>query len=683
MQESEILREPSGFVKLIWQQLIPLNYNPSFKERYKNNNLTFMINIKDTDSAALIRVRNGELTVENVKNGDKKYMKNLYTQFNCDGMLETTTATLIEISQGNMSQGAMLKEIIKRKIRVKGIKKLKLLNELFNFNLISRNITSKTLLRDIIKKWAEIYGDKTFLTYIVDFDKGLDEKYSYKEMHSYSNRLANGFLEIGIGKGDGIALMDINSPEYLFTIFAAMKIGAYIVLVNTGLKGESLRYIIDHSDASSIVIHWSFLNSLLEIKDDLPKLEKIIVDLREAPPDFKIPDGFETLEKLMDAPDKNINIEIAPDDLCMLMYTAGTTGLPKAIMFWQGKLLGGLNIKTLIKLVSLLALPDDVIFTPLPLFHSNALFLSTFAAYLSGLPLVLGKKFSASRHWDICRKYKITTFNTLGAMVTFLMKQPERPNDREHNVRVVNTAACPRELWEAFEKRFGVTVREAYGATDGGGYMLLTHIYDNVPVGTMGKPLPGITAEVMDDKGKILTEPEQIGELVFLVKDNEVKDREVKYFKDEQASKSLIRESADGRKWFHTGDLAYKDADGWFYFVDRKKDSIRRRGENIASYSIEKVILQNEKVLECAAYGVKSEYGEDEIMISVVLKPGEKMEPKEIVDFCRGKMADFMIPRYVDIVEELPKNEVHRVLKRELKKRGITETTYDAEKENK
>jgi crotonobetaine/carnitine-CoA ligase len=161
-----------------------------------------------------------------------------------------------------------------------------------------------------------------------------------------------------------------------------------------------------------------------------------------------------------------------------------------------------------------------------------------------------------------------------------------------------------------------------------------------------------------------------------------VKQREVKYYKDEEASKNLVREGKDGQKWFHTGDMAYKDKDGWFFFVDRKKDSIRRRGENIASFSIEKVINLHDKVLESAAYGVKSELGEDEVMVAVVMKPGESMAPKELLDFCQGKMAYFMIPRYIDFVEKLPKSEVHRIMKRFLKERGVTETTYDREKTN-
>ena len=677
MEAKLIGNEVKGFVKIIWAQLMPLNKNPKFKQEFKDADLTFLINIMDGEHAALIQLENGEVKVVSVKNGDKEYMKNLYQEHECDAMLETSLTTLIDLASGNLSTGAMLKKIIKKEMRVKGVKNLRLLSDLFDYNLKSLHVNGSTLIKDIFKSYSAFYGDQAFLTYISDFDNGIDETYTYNDMHIISNQLANGFKEIGIGRGDGIALMNINSPEYLFTVFAAMKLGAYVVLVNTGLKGDGLRYIIEHSEASAIVIHWSFLDSFLPEKQKLPNLKKIIIDLRDAPDTFIVPEGTEIIGEMMKSANFEVDEEIGREDLCMLMYTAGTTGLPKAITFLQGKLLGGLNIKTLMKIALILAKPDDVIFTPLPLFHSNALFLATFVAYLCGLPLVLGKRFSASRHWDICRKYGATTFNTLGAMVTFLMKQPEKPNDRDHEVRTVNTAACPKELWEEFENRFGVKVQEAYGATDGGGFLLLTQIFDDAPVGTMGKPMPGTFAEIMDDNGNIVSQPDEIGELVFLVMESELKDREVKYFKDDQASKSLIQVGANGNKYFHTGDLATIDSDGWVYFVDRKKDSIRRRGENIAAYSIEKVILENENILECAAYGVKTDVGEDEIMISLVLKPGKSIKPEEIIDFCKGKMADFMIPRYIDIVDELPKNEVHRTLKRELKQKGVTKNTFD------
>jgi len=540
-------------------------------------------------------------------------------------------------------------------------------------------LSRRTLLRDFIKHKADIAGDKVFMTYIRDFDKGIDKKYKYRDLHLLSNRLGNGLTKLGLKKGEGVALMEINSPEFLLTVFATFKMGAYSVMVNVSLRGEGLKYIIDHSDASAIIVHWSFLPAIMDIKSELLKIKYIIIDINDAPDNFKLPEGTLSIQEVMQATDDDIDVEISRDDMCMLMYTAGTTGLPKAITFWQGKLLGGNNLQTLVNFAGMFGQPDDIAFTSLPLFHSNALFLTTLLSYFGERPIILGKRFSASRHWDICRKYGVTTFNALGAMIPILMKQPERPNDREHKVKIVGSAACPKELWVAFEERFGVKISEAYAATDGGGFMLAAGTGDDVPVGTMGKPLAGAIAEIMDDDGIILR-PEEIGELVFLVRETELEQRKVKYFKDDKASQNLIQVGKDGQKWFHTGDLATKDKEGWFYFVDRKKDSIRRRGENIASFSIEKIVNLHNKVLESAAYGVKSELGEDEVMVAVVMKPGESMTPEELLDFCQGKMAYFMIPRYIDFVEKLPKSEVHRIMKRFLKDRGVSEKTYDREK---
>ena len=200
----------------------------------------------------------------------------------------------------------------------------------------------------------------------------------------------------------------------------------------------------------------------------------------------------------------------------------------------------------------------------------------------------------------------------------------------------------------------------------------------------MGKPPEGSTAEIVDDGGNIL-EPNEVGELVFLVKEEVAKETQVNYYKDEKSSKARVQRGPDGRAWFHTGDLATKDEEGWFFFVDRKKDSIRRKGENISPFTIERAINQHEKVLESAAYGIKSsqvgeDYAEDEVMAAVVMKPGEKISPEELLDFCQDKLASFQIPRFIEFVKALPKSEVHRIMKRFLKERGVSEKTYDREK---
>ncbi|MFX0028232.1 MAG: AMP-binding protein [Candidatus Hermodarchaeota archaeon] len=553
-------------------------------------------------------------------------------------------------------------------------------------NMIQKqlNIDPNDTFADVVKKKAERVGDKVFLTYIRDFDKGLDEKYTYRDMHIQSNRLANGLTKLGLKSGDGISLYQINSPEFLFTLFAAWKKGCYVVLVNTGLKGDGLQFIVDHSDSNTFITHWSLLDNFLNIKDQLPKVKYVIVDMNEAPEDFKLPDGILSLQDVMEAPDDDVEVDIDPKNMAVLIYTSGTTGLPKATTFFYGRMLTGDSLTFSALMAYWLGKFGDVFFTCLPLFHGNALQLTTMPGYMAEFPVILSKRFSASRFWDIIRKYEVTNFNLLGSMPQYLLKQPRRPNDKDNKVWRVNSAACPRELVRDFEERFNVKLYEGYGAVDGGGFTLGTGGDPNAPVGSMGRPTANVTAEIMDDDGKILGDDEQ-GELVFLVLEEELDQRKVSYYKNPEASESRIQKAPDGQMWFHTGDIATKDKNGWFFFVDRKKDSIRRSGENIAAWSIERVINRHEKVLESAAYGIKGhqvgeDFGEDEVMVAVVLKSGETMKPEELLDYLQGKLAYFQIPRFIDFVEKLPKSEVHRIMKRFLKERGVTETTYDREK---
>jgi len=558
------------------------------------------------------------------------------------------------------------------------------MNALTNMLQKQLDISPTDTFTDIVKKKAERVGDKVYLTYVRDFDKGIDEKYTYRDMHIQSNRLANGLTKLGLKSGDGISVYQINSPEFLFTLFAAWKMGCYVVLVNTGLRGDGLQYIVDHSDSNTFLTHWSLLDNYLKIKDELPKIKHVLVDMNEAPADFELPEGILSLQSVMEAPDDDVELDIDPKNMSVLIYTSGTTGLPKATTFFYGRMLnaGSLTFSALIAYG--LGKAGDVLYTCLPLFHGNALQLCSMPGYMAEFPVILSKRFSASRFWDIIRKYGITNFNLLGSMPQYLLKQPVRPNDKDNKVWRVNSAACPKELVRDFEERFGLKIFEGYGAVDGGGFSLGTGGAPDAPVGSMGKTSGNVVAEIMDDEGNIL-EPEAPGELVFLVRDDEKEARKVSYYKNEEASESRIQKAPDGKLWFHTGDVATKDENGWFFFVDRKKDSIRRRGENIAAWSVERVINRHDKVLESAAYGIKGhqvgeDYAEDEVMVAVVLKPGETMKPEELLDFIQDKLAHFQVPRFIDFVEGLPKSEVHRIMKRFLKDTGVTDTTYDREK---
>jgi crotonobetaine/carnitine-CoA ligase len=285
--------------------------------------------------------------------------------------------------------------------------------------------------------------------------------------------------------------------------------------------------------------------------------------------------------------------------------------------------------------------------------------------------MALSRRFSASRFWDEIRRTKVTTFNALGAMIPILMKQPERPNDTDNCVRMVFSAACPASVWAAFEKRFGTYIVEGYGAVDGGGFMIMN--FGNAPKGSLGKPTSPI--RIVDDDGNEVPVG-QPGELLFEIDD--AKRRRVEYYKNEEASNAKIEGG-----WLRTGDLVYSDEEGNLYFVDRKTDSLRRRGENISSWEVEREIDSHEAVLESAVFGVPSELGEHDVMAIVVLKEGQTLTPEQLLTHCEERMAKFMVPRYIEFRDSLPKTGTHRVQKGALKREGVGPNTWDREAQQK
>jgi crotonobetaine/carnitine-CoA ligase len=349
------------------------------------------------------------------------------------------------------------------------------------------------------------------------------------------------------------------------------------------------------------------------------------------------------------------------------MYTSGTTGFPKGVV---NRNRSG-NIQGFMALSSVLVKQDDILYTCLPLFHANALILTAGFSMCVGVPFGLEKRFSASRFWEPIRRYGATQFSALGAMIPILMKQPEKPDDADNPVRLVNSAACPTNLWEPFEKRFDVKIWEAYGAVDGGGVLIMN--LGTAPVGSVGKPLPGTEWKLVDDDGTEVPQGE-IGELITKVQDRT--SRGVEYYKNPEASAKKVR-----GEWIYSGDLFYVDEEENLYFVDRKTDSMRRRGENISSFEVENVIEKHPAVAECAAFGVPSELGEDEVMIWVKPRESAELDLKELMRHCAGNMAYFMVPRYVDVVDEIPRTSTLRIQKGEMKKQGVTERTWDRERE--
>lgn len=500
-------------------------------------------------------------------------------------------------------------------------------------------------------------GDRPFLL----FD---DDVYTYADVEERSAAVANGLREIGVHRGDNVAMLMPNCPEFLFAWFGAARIGAPVVPVNVALKGDGLVHIVDHSDATTLVVDSDHLAQVARVRERLPKLSRVVIVGGGAGDVSDAGVGAVEWERVAAADPGGADGDcgVAPTDLMMVMYTSGTTGLPKGVTIPQAQVLGGGLLCGFAGLN-----PDDVFYTCLPLFHANAAIISVWGAFGLGTRIALGRRFSASRFWDEIRRYGATQFNALGAMMPILYKQPPRPDDADNPVRLVLSAACPRDIWDGFEKRFGVDIVEFYGTVEGG----LTMAGPDAPPGSIGKPLPINEMRVVRDDDTECA-PGEPGELVSRPAGGG--SASVSYYKDEKSSAAKTRGG-----WLRSGDLAYVDDDGWLWFVDRKTDSMRRRGENISSYEVERVLNRHPDVLESGVYAVASDVGEDDVMAALVLAEGAGFDPESILRHCEEHMAYFQVPRYLRVVEALPKTETHRVQKGPLRSDGVTPDTWDRE----
>ncbi len=502
---------------------------------------------------------------------------------------------------------------------------------------------------DVIRSRVEEHPDAVWL-------KFRDETYTWREVLSNIQRAANGLLDLGVRPGERVAIMMGNRPEFIWTHLGIVFIGALSVPVNTSQRGATLEHILTDSDSVVAVFEEDLRDAVFAVKDRLPGLRATVVA------DGRAGGGVDrTIERLFDQPDTEPDVGVEePVGGAGIMYTSGTTGPPKGIVATKYD-----TRPMQILLEASGVQPGETIYTALPLFHANALLVSMLGSMVLDAKFALGEKFSASRFFDDCRKYEAVSFNTLGVMISILLKQPPRPDDRDHPVRVVVDASCPPEIWEEFERRFGVRIVEWFGMADSPGILM----NDVGKVGAMGKPVAGLKFRVVDENDEPLP-PGEEGELVF----QHPQGRLTYYHKLPEATEEAYRGG-----WFHSGDLAVQDEEGFYYYKGRKKESIRRRGENISAWEVESVVNQHPAVLESVVYGVPSDLGEDEVKVEVVSKPGTTLAPEELLDHCQGKMAHFAVPRYVEIVESLAKTGTHRNQYATLRERGITEDTWDRE----
>jgi carnitine-CoA ligase len=512
----------------------------------------------------------------------------------------------------------------------------------------------------LLEEQAVKLQSKPFL-YIVYQDRSV----SYADMDLNANRVANFLLSLGSAPGEGIATLMNNSCEFLDIFFGIQKIGMYVNTVNTSLRGDQLAYTIDNSDTRYLVVDYDLIDIYQSVSGKTPQVERVIVNTLEAPADFKVPKGMINLKDAYntDVPCSRPVAKFDENSILMLMYTSGTTGMPKGVVMRYNKNI----IERIRMLAGIILKPDSIYYTALQLFHGNALYVTTTSSLVAGCTVALSKRFSAGRFWEEIVRSNATVFNTIGAIIPILLKQPESPHEKKHKVERILSAGCPAAMWEPFENRFGVKIWEAYAAIDGSGFIAN---FGDGPKGSIGKSLVSVI-KIVDEKGEEVPIG-ATGELLFKVDP----DRKsiVEYYRNPGASGEKTR-----GEWEYTGDLMYQDGQGYIYFVGRNTDSMRRRGENVSAYDVEQALLKHSSVLEAAVYPVPSEMTEDEIMASVKLVDGKKIAGKELCEFLQDKLARFAIPRYIRVVDDFPRTETFRIKKGELKAIGVTPDTFDAE----
>lgn len=480
---------------------------------------------------------------------------------------------------------------------------------------------------------------------------------TYAQLNERVNRLANGLADSGVAAGDRVAVMLAHHVDHALTFFALAKLGAVQVPVNTHLKGAGLGHVLTHSDPQFVVTDDLYAEVLEPILSANPALRTVWRG--ECPRWSANSLAFEALVSHSNAEEPTYCAGDA--DQRAILYTSGTTGPAKGVQMtdrmYRAAALGSSWIGSIT--------PGSVLHFWDPIYHvfgSEVLVM----ALMQPITLAFVPRFSASNFWAEVAKYQATHLHFVGGVLQLLLKQPPSEADRQHQLKVAWGGGAPVEVWTEFQHRFGVPVREGYGMTETSSFSVI-----NVDgkLGSIGKPLDYFKVEIVDENGGRLPAG-QIGEM--RVAEREAGTLTRGYFRNEAKTAEAIR---DG--WLYTGDLGREDEEGYFFFLGRKKDSLRRRGENVSAWEVENVVNSHPDVEESALIGVVNEFSDEDLKIFLKLKcESAKFDHAGFVAWCEKRMARFQVPRFIAIVDNFSKTPTQRIQKQTLSTR--TDDCWDA-----
>lgn len=509
------------------------------------------------------------------------------------------------------------------------------------------------VLRPLLEAWSARWPEKVF----VKLSK--DKEVTYRQMRDLAASAAAGLARLGVRQGDNVIVWLPNSVDCLRVWFGINWLGAVYVPINTAYKGRLLEHVLENAGAKVIVAHASLVGLLAQAQT--AAIETVVIFGGEA---VAIKDLRVVPSSVLDHGDKSgpADVDVKPWDLQSIIYTSGTTGPSKGVMSSYAHLHAMSGPEGFHMLA-----PDDRYMCNLPLFHVGGT-VAVMGMLSRGGSIALVPSFSTEEFWPKIRETGTTVVLLLGAMTNFITKRPPGPDDRDHPLKKVIIAPLSEDA-PAFARRFGVETYTLYNMTE-----ISTPLVSDLnpsQIGSCGRARKGVQLRLVDDHDCEVAQG-SVGELI--VRTDAPWALNSGYYKNPDATAAAWRNG-----WFHTGDAFRQDADGTFFFVDRIKDAIRRRGENISSFEVEAEIAAHPFVNEVAVVPVPSEFAEEDVMCVVAPTAGNSIDPQELLEFLVPRLPHFMVPRYVRIVDALPKTPTQKIQKHLLRAEGLTHDTWDRE----
>ncbi len=518
----------------------------------------------------------------------------------------------------------------------------------------------------LLKIRASEYGDKEFIR----FDSGTS--LSFKLLDEQSDKFAYKLLDIGLKEDENVFCLLKNSPEFLISLFAVMKVGAVFVPINTELRGQFLEHQFLNCEPKISIIDNTLLEVFKDIKPQKNKLKGTIVtksfDKKLLPLSLHSETAitFQSCFYLTShASDISLLKDASIHKVCAIMYTSGTTGPSKGVLLTHGHFFSYSIISAEVQLLT----NEDTYYICMPLFHINALSIQCFAALYAGMNVYCVERFSPNRWLQDNINCKATVTNLLGVMTEFIFNTAKSDFDKDHSLRHVGAVPIGAEWADKFEKRFNIKFFQGFGMTESG-----MSFYEQI---SSDKTIPGCAGYPIEELYEVkIANPEndetllsnKIGELLIRPKHPGIFS--AGYYKMPEKTLESWR-----NLWFHTGDACYFDEKGRMHYFDRIKDCIRRRGENISAFELEQVINSYPQVDESAAIGVKTEKsgGEDEVLVCIVKNKGDNIDNDKFLLFCQEKLPRFAVPKYIRFVESIRKTGSGKLSKVDVRKEGLTD----------